>query len=117
MKVLKKNFKIILLCMVISAGIFLALALTRPGYAGMMNDGSFRTWGGTWLSQYEGHVVKVTFVNVPTYLGTDLGKTSALQILEVGQAGIVVTFRPSRTVFLPYSQIAAIEPIYQNTWN
>ncbi len=112
MRIVTKETKTILLCIIIAAVIFFTVVLTRSGYA-RMNAGSLKTWSGPWLSQLEGQNVRVTFVTTPTYLGTDLGKIAALQLLEAGQAGIVVAFRPNRTVFFPYSQIAAIEPIYR----
>ncbi len=104
-----KYFKVVLLCAGIMVIISVAAVLARG-----QNFGSFRTGTSIWLSQYEGQNMRVTFVTVPTFLGTDLGKTAALNLLEAGPAGIVVRFRPSRTVFFPYTEIAAIEPIYNN---
>jgi hypothetical protein len=112
MRIFKKDIKNVLLCMFIAAVIIFMVVLVKPGYA-RMNTGSVRTWSGSWLSQFEGQNVRVTFVSVPSYLGTNLGQISALQLIEAGQAGVVVGFRPSRTVFIPYSQITSIEPIYR----
>jgi hypothetical protein len=107
----RKNVKVVLLCVGIASVIYMAIVATRPSYA--VSDQAIRPLRGPWLSQYEGQNVRVTFVSVPTFLGTDLQKTSALTLIEAGNAGIVVSFRPSRTVFFPYCQIAAIEPIYR----
>lgn len=101
----------VLICAGIAAVAFFATVMVRPSYG---SSAMIRPLSGQWLSQYTGQNVKVTFVSVPTFLETDLQKTSALTLLEAGNAGIVVTFRPSRTVFFPYSQIAAIEPIYRS---
>ena len=110
---IKKNINVILLGVGIAGVVCIVAILANPSYASLNNEAN-RSFARPWLSQYERRTVRVTFVTVPSYLGTDLEKTSALRIVEVGQAGIVVTFRPSRTVFFPYSQIASIEPIYRN---
>lgn len=112
MRVVKKNMKAVLLLATIAAVVCIGVVLVRPSYAGM-NANTVIPISSVWLSQYVGHTVRVTFVSAPSYLGTDLQKTSSLSLIEVGQAGIVVSFRPSRTVFFSYSQIAAIEPIYR----
>ena len=111
MRIFGRNIKMVLLLTGIAAVICLAAISVRPSYA-VAGNNSTKLLSGTWLSQYEGHNMRVTFVDVPTYLGAGLSKTSSLKLLEAGSAGIVVTFRPTRTVFFPYSEIAAIEPIY-----
>lgn len=108
-----KNIRAVLLFAGIAGIICLAAVLAKPSYA-QLNNQPVRSVRDLWLSQYEGQNMRVTFVTVPTYLGTDLQKTSALKIVEASDAGIVVNFRPSRTVFFPYSQIASIEPIYRS---
>jgi hypothetical protein len=113
MKTITKNIKAILLFIGIAAVIFFAGILTRPGYTAMNNNSS-RPRIGQWLSQYEGQTVKITFISAPIHIAADLEKISSLTLLEAGQNGIVVTFRPQRTVFFPYSQIISIEPIYTN---
>ncbi len=107
MEILRKNVKAALLCVCIAVVILFSIAAVRPGYAGGIN--STRSW----LSQYEGENMRITFVSAPSFLETDLQKTSALTLVNAGDAGIVVTFGPKRTVFFPYSQIAGIEPIYR----
>ena len=111
MKILEKNAKTVFLFTVIIVAICITMVLTGPGYA-RINTNSLNIRTGPWLSQYEDKVVRVTFETVPSYLGTDFSKTTALKIVEAGDAGIVVSFRPNRTVFFPYTQIAAIEPLY-----
>jgi hypothetical protein len=109
MGTVRKNFKVVLLCVGIAAVICVATVIARGQDMGLI-----RPHTSMWLSQYEGQNMRVTFITVPTFLGTDLGKTAALNLVEAGPTGIVVRFRPSRTVFFPYSEIAAIEPIYNN---
>jgi hypothetical protein len=72
---------------------------------------------GHWLSQYEGQTVKITFVSIPSHLGTNISRTSYLRLIEAGESGVVVGFRPNRTVFFPYFQIVSIEPNYLNDRN
>lgn len=111
MSAFRKNRKMILLCAGLAAVICLAVVLARPTYA-RMSVAPIKAWSGPWLSQYEGQTVKITFVSTPSHLETDLGKISYLQLVEAGPAGIVVKFRPKRTVFFPYSQIVSVEPNY-----
>ncbi len=111
MAIIRKNVKAIVLLTFIVPLISFAVLSAWPGYAGA-NTGLVNPPNGPWLLQYVGQNVRVTFVTVPTHLGTNLEKTSALMLLEAGNAGIVVTFRPNRTVFFPYSEILSIEPIY-----
>jgi hypothetical protein len=111
MAIIRKNIKtILLLAFIVPLIGFVALSVW-PSHAGA-NTGLVNPPYAPWLLQYVGQNVRVTFVTVPTELGTNLEKTSALKLLEAGQAGIVVTFRPNRTVFFPYSEILSIEPIY-----
>ena len=112
MEKIQKNFKVILLCAGFIVVICLALVLARPSYAGT-EAGLGKTWKGQWLSQYEGEKVKITFVEAPTYVANDLNKVSYLELIEAGPAGIVVGFRPQRTIFFPYHRILSIEPIYK----
>jgi hypothetical protein len=99
MATFKKNIKAILLCVGLAAVICIAAVLVRPSYAQMGST-------GLWLSQYQGEVIRVTFVSAPM----DLDKISALRLVKAEQSGIVVTFGNKRTVFYPYSHIISIEP-------
>ena len=112
MRTVQKKFKVILLCTGFTAVVCLALVLARPTYANTGYE-MVKPWSGPWLTQYEGRNVKITFVEAPTYVASDLKKVSTLNLVEAGPAGIVVSFRPERTVFFPYYQILSIEPIYK----
>lgn len=112
METIRKNFKIILLCAGFMVVICLVLVLARPTYANLGYEMA-KTWTGPWLTQYEGQKVKITFVEAPIHVAKDLKKISDLELVEAGPTGIVVGFRPQRTVFFPYYQIMSIEPIYK----
>ncbi len=111
MATIRKNIKAILFLGFIVPLIGFVVISAWPSYAGT-NTGFVNAPTGPWLPQYVGQNVRVTFVTVPVQLGTNFEKTSALKLIEAGDTGIVVTFRPNRTVFFPYSQIMSIEPIY-----
>jgi len=111
MATIRKNIKAILVMAFIMPLIGYVVISAWPSYAGT-NTGFVNAPTGPWLPQYIGQNVRVTFVTVPAHLGTNFEKTSALKLVDAGNAGIVVTFRSNRTVFFPYFQIISIEPIY-----
>ena len=60
----------------------------------------------SWLSQYEGTLVRTTFVTAPQ----DLDQIFTTRLVKAEQNGIVLTFGNRRTVFFPYSNIISVEP-------
>ena len=110
MAALRKNKKMILLCAVVAAVICLTVILVRPSSAGLVKP--MMPFSGHWLSQYEGQNVRITFVSAPLHLASDFNRITYLRLIEADETGIVVGFRPQRTVFFPYSQIVSIEPSY-----
>ena len=111
MEAFRRNRKLILVCAGFTVVICLAVMLVRPSYAGM-NVVPVKPWMDHWLSQYKGQTVKITFVSAPSHLATDLSRISYFRLIEACDAGVVIGFRPNRTVFFPYSQIVSIEPNY-----
>lgn len=111
MEIIRKNRKLVLLSAFFLPLIGFVVLSAWPSYAAVSNTPSINP-NAPWLPQYEGQNVLITFVTVPTHLGTGFQKTSALKLIDVEDSGVVVTFRPNRTAFFPYSQIVSIEPIY-----
>ena len=114
MKTIQKNFNAIVLCTGFVVVICLAFILSKPGYAiaNSQNNDLSRLWKSQWLSQYEGKRVRITFVEAPTHIASDLRKIQYLDLVDAGPTGIVIGIRPERTVFFPYEQIISIEPSY-----
>ena len=123
MRTIKKNFNAIILCTGFVVVICLAFIISKPGYAVAVANGTNTNTStfvrpmnantnAQWLSQFEGKRVRITFVEAPTHIATDLRKTTYIDLINVGPTGIVVGVRPQRTIFFPYTQIVTIEPTY-----
>jgi hypothetical protein len=101
MQTIHNHYKTILICSAVTGLIIFAGLSIKPAQA------QIRT-GSHWLSQYDGKIIQVTFNSVPP--GKD--KIEKVRLVLVQSTGIVVKYEGPNAIFYTFSNIIAIDPIY-----
>jgi len=100
MQTIQNHYKTILICSAVIGLIFLAGLSIKPAQAYQIRAGL------SWLSQYEGKIIQVTFNSVPP----GKGQIEKVRLVTVEPTGIVVKYEGPNAIFYTFSNIIAVDP-------